>query len=245
MSHLSTAFDSSFKAMPGLTWLPWVGRTYDQKPQSARLMIVCESHYTNERDEVKARQIIEQHHRSPTYTREIVQELGPDRDWENNTFNALHKTLFLTDAPNREAFWADVCCYNFVQRMLWYPPDDPERPTPEDFVHGWRTFLNVATLLKPSHCLFVGVEAANHFNGFMSGQSFQFVPAKWTEQVGRSWGRLASVEIEGRPISLHFIRHSGKYFSWSGWHEYLQRNAPEMMTLLANPAYQPPETTAA
>lgn len=245
MSHLSTSFDTGFGAIPGLTWLPWVGRAYEHKPLPARLLIVCESHYTNEPDEVKARQIIEQHHRYPNYTREIVQELGPDRDWENKTFNALHKTLFLTDAPNREAFWADVCCYNFVQRMLWYPPGNPERPTYEDFIHGWRVFLEVAALLKPTHCLFVGIEASNHFNGFMAGQSLQFVPSKWTEQVSRTWGRQAIVEIAGHPTLLHFIQHSGKFFSWSGWHKYLQRNAPEMMAILGNPAYQLSKTVAA
>lgn len=245
MSHNSTSFDSSLAATPGLTWLPWIGRDYDQQSSPNRLMIICESHYTNEPDEVKAREIIEKHHRSPNYTREIVQELGPDRDWENKTFNALHKTLFLTDAPDREAFWADVCCYNFVQRMLWYPPGDPERPTWEDFVQGWRVFLDLVTLLKPTHCLFVGIEAANHFNGFMAGQSLRFVPVELTEQVSRTWGRRARLEIEGVTTSLHFIQHSGKFFSWSGWYDYLQRHAPEMMTILANPAYKLPKTVAA
>ena len=243
MSLHTTAFDTSLDTIQRLTWLPWIGCHYAQRSPANRIMIVGESHYANEEDETEAREVIAQRTADRQYTREIVQELGPDRDWENKTYNALHKALFLTDAPNREAFWSDVCCYNFVQRMMWYDPDDPERPTWEDFVEGWLVCLEIVALIKPAHCLFVGGSAANHFDGFMAGQSLPYTPVEHVEKVGRTWGRRASVEVEGHTTSIHFIQHSGKYFSWEAWHEYLLRQASEMMNIVTNHIYRSPAPT--
>ena len=43
---LTTKFDDEFKKITGLTWLPWVGKNFD----NCKILIVAESHYTNTDD---------------------------------------------------------------------------------------------------------------------------------------------------------------------------------------------------
>lgn len=237
----SQLYDAPFRETSGLTWLPWVGTNFPAQPVQDRIMIVGESHYTNKKDEAEAKRVIEDHHRNqPTYTREIMHEIGMGvDDWGNSTFANLHRALFLNSEPDRIALWSDIACYNLVQRMLWYEkPGGPERPTWQDFWEGWRVFTKVIEIIQPRHCLFVGVEASNHFNQILPKLGLDFRPVVRTDQVGRTWGRRASITIASHTTDLHFIHHCGKYFSPQRWHDYLQRQSPEFMTLLLNPAYR-------
>jgi hypothetical protein len=233
-------YDASFNETTGLTWLPWIGINYPAQPVQNRIMIVGESHYTNKKDEAEARRVIDDHHKNkPTYTREVMHEIGMGiDDWGNSTFANLHRALFKTAPPDRNALWADIACYNLVQRMLWYEkPGGPERPTKQDFWEGWRVFAKVIQIVQPSHCLFIGVAASNHFNKVMPTLGLEFSPVTWTEQVGRTWGRRGRLTISSHTTQIHAIHHCGKHFSPQRWNAYLHRQSPEFMSLLSNPDY--------
>ncbi|MBQ7396424.1 MAG: hypothetical protein IJW08_07780 [Lentisphaeria bacterium] len=49
---LTTKFDDEFKKITGLTWLPWVGKNFD----NCKILIVAESHYTNTDDQTLVQQ---------------------------------------------------------------------------------------------------------------------------------------------------------------------------------------------
>ena len=42
-SESSTHFDTGFREIQGLTWLPWVGHLFPERPAHKRLLIVGES----------------------------------------------------------------------------------------------------------------------------------------------------------------------------------------------------------
>lgn len=166
-----------------------------------------------------------------SYTRAVVSESLVGAEWSTRTLSTMHQ-LFYTP-QDRDAFWSDVAFFNIVQRPMWYRDGNPERPTWEDFWAGWEAFIKVVEILKPDHILFIGVEAANHFNGFMSRHEREHVEVKWAEKVGSAYARTANLLIDGKVTPLHFIKHCGSYFSTDRWSEYLHRSAPELMASLA------------
>jgi len=100
-----------------------------------------------------------------------------------------------------------------------------------------QVFIEVVKIIQPSHCLFIGVSAANHFDYCMTSQNISFIPVVCTQQVSRAWGRKANIEIDGTTTELCFVQHTGKYFSWSRWHDYLQANHSELMSHLNDESY--------
>ena len=98
----------------------------------------------------------------------------------------------------------------------------------DDFATGWKVFSEVVRILQPSHCLFIGVAASEHFNlGSVSR----------TQRVGRTWARVAKLELGGKTTELIFVQHLGSYFSWSKWHGYLQSHHIDFMQWLEAESY--------
>jgi hypothetical protein len=233
-SYTSSPFDQALADIPDLTWVPWVGTKYAELPDGKRVLIVAESHYTDEQDPEKIPQWMEGAMSDKTFTRAIVTEGLIDCDWPNRTFATMHQLFY--GPADRKAFWTNLAFYNIVQRPMWYRTGNPERPTWEDFWNGWKPFLKVVEILKPDHVLFIGVEASNHFNGFMSQNGHAYDAIKWVKKIGSAYARAASLLVNDRQTPLHFIRHCGSYFSTELWSDYLHRNAPDLMAAIASAA---------
>lgn len=225
----ATRFDADFLRVDGLTWLPWVGHRYSERPTDRRLLVVGESHYVRGSTPEERQANRQKWHAYPQYTRDVVSESLIHRDWTTPTLSNIPKLLFRTSEIDCPRMWGDTAYYNHVQRMMDYDQDgQPERPAWEDFVTGWRVFGDVVRVLQPSHCLFIGVEAA---------RSFSLGSITVTQQVGRTWARTAQLGIGGRSVELIFVQHLGKYFSWSQWHDYLQAQHLGFMTWLGRESY--------
>lgn len=81
--------DENFGQIENLKWLPWVGDRFNSLALDNKLLIVGESHYhDNTPDSIEK-------HNSPTFTREVVEELAIER-WYYGTkiFPNLHRALF-------------------------------------------------------------------------------------------------------------------------------------------------------
>lgn len=230
-SYTSSPFDQNLAEIDQLTWVPWVGKNYANLPQGRKVLIVAESHYTNEQDPDKAPLSIAESVGDKSYTRAVVSESLVGAEWSTRTLSTMHQLFY--SPTDREVFWGDVAFFNLIQRPMWYRDGNPERPTWEDFWAGWKAFLKVIEILKPDHVLFIGVEAANHFNGFMSHHGHDHVAVDWPEKVGSAYARTASLLVGGTQIPLHFIKHCGSYFSTDRWSDYLHRNARDLMASLA------------
>lgn len=235
---LSIEFDADFRQCRGLTWLPWVGASYTERPQDQRILIVGESHYVRPARERNLAEVIQEHLSYENYTRDVVSECLIHQEWPNRTLDTLPKLLFGTSEIDRELFWCDTAYYNFVQSPMHYNREgSPERPSWESFVDGWGVFLQVVSLLRPSYCLFIGVAAFDSFNHVMSGAGVEHEEVQRTEKISRTYGRRASLHIDFNVASLIGIQHLGKYCSWSRWHDYLIRNHQDIVAILGSRNY--------
>jgi hypothetical protein len=235
----TSEYDELFRKIQNLNWLPWVGINFPGRSPDRRLLIIGESHYAW----VAQVEQLEQHRKSyfgrHNYTREVIAEDAIRGEWHSRTLDTIPKLLFKTSRIDLKRFWAHTAYYNFIQTNLphYNRGASPERPTPEDFVLGWPTFAEVVRVLRPSHCLFIGVLSTYHFNDCMRRQKVQFEEIRRTAKIGRTWGRAAKLKIEDSMIELCFVQHLGKYFNWRLWHDYLQTHHPEMMNWLNDEAY--------
>ncbi len=227
--HCSNAFDSDFNGIKGLTWLPWVGRRFSKRPQGVRLLIVGESCY-DWPEEGGGKDALQK----PKFTRRMVSEHAITRKRRSPTFANLALLLLGTGQYERERFWRDVAFYNLVQRPMY---DRWERPNGEDFVSGWSTFTDVIRILKPSHALFIGVSAFNFFSYSMNGQNADFTEVQWAEQVGRTYGRKASISTGSEVVALIGVQHTGKFFSWYRWRDYLGRHHRDLTAFIDAEGY--------
>lgn len=221
--NLMLELENSLKGIKDLKWLPWIGGNFNSLPSDKRFLIVGESHYHK-----NTTQSIEVHN-SPTFTREVIEELAIERCYyETKIFPNLHKALFRNDEFDSLTFWNLVSYYNFVQRPM---DTNKGRPTYEDFYRGWKPFLEIVKLLRPKTCLFIGTSASNSLVHALQETKFTTEGLKCEDYISNAYARTAV--IKDNPESetqLIFIRHTSQMFSWSKWNEYLQKKIPAELT---------------
>jgi hypothetical protein len=229
-------YDAAFDAVQGLTWLPWVGRRFAERSPNRRLLVVGESHYyrgdTPEQREADRIGYL----KDRQSTREVVSEALVNQAWGRiKTLDTIPKLLFKTTGIDHQRLWTDTAYYNFVQR----PMDiyQKEQPTGDDFVAGWRVFSEIVRIIQPSHCLFIGVSAANSFNFSMANLNLSFDNVSWPQKIGTTWARVAKLKFHEMTTELIFVRHLGSYFNWNEWHDYLQSQHVDFMNWLRAESY--------
>lgn len=215
LKEARTRHDDAFVKIEKLTWLPWVGKHLCERSGNTRLLVVGESHYyTNNNPE----QTCAAYLKDRETTREMV--LDCHRLGTTRTLRNLPKMLFGTSEMELSKFWAAIAYFNMVQRPLDHSGTQGERPTTKDISEGWDVFKEVVALINPTHCLFMGVQAAKHLS---------LCDVRPTQLVGRTWAR----EGDFGTMKLIFVQHPGRYFSWRRWHDYLQTQHPDLTGWLA------------
>ena len=217
----TTHYDDRFEKLDNLTWLPWVGARVPQLETGRRVLIVGESHYSNEPAPAKVGKHIASLLADRSFTRNVVRQCPVNLEWRNPTLENIGRFLLGTRASDRRQLWSELAFYNFVQRPMAYAARK-ERPTWEDWVRGWNVFEGVVSILKPAHCIFIGVTAANAFNWAMTNSSASFQPVQRLVKVRRTWARAAQITVGKHTIALSFMRHCGAHFSWLDWHAFLK-----------------------
>jgi hypothetical protein len=227
----STHYDAAFQRIDALTWLPWVGGRVPTLPKNERLLIVGESHYSNETNpsqvEAHVASLIADRH----YTRDVIQECPVNQEWWNPTLENIGRFLLCGQPANRTSLWSELSFYNFVQRPMEYALRK-ERPTWEDWVDGWKVFQAVVEVLKPTHCIFIGVASSNSFDWAMNNGGNSFVPVERVRKVRRTWARSAQLQLAEHTVDISFMRHCGAHFSWSEWHEFLKSRCFDILVAL-------------
>lgn len=238
-SVITTQFDKQFKLIDELAWRPWVGKNYEAS-ESPRILIVGESHYDKPD---KKYEFGETPQSWKDYTREIILESCINNDWSASTYENVQRLLHGNSKVDRCRYWSDISYYNIVQRIM--DGTKNEQPSTQDFEQGWKAFVEVVKVLKPDHCLFIGVAASNHFNDSMTSLKQNFDGAVRMEKVGRYVPRTARIRVDDLDIPITFVKHAGSYFSWQSWRAFLQRQCPEMMKTIADRNYSTsaPQTT--
>lgn len=219
--------DVKFDAIPTLSWYPWVGKVFFTSRR--RILIVAESHYNEgERVDELNRIILNRKYT----TRNVVQYYPVSHQDNNPMFENLHRCLFRTNNINRENVWSHIAFYNFVQRSMDY--NRKERPADADWVNGWKTFVEVVKILKPTDCMFVGVGAADKFNENASLLDLNHENVQWIKVNNcRGAARRFSLTIDDNyKLNCTSIQHTSHHFSWKAWNAYLWNENIEMMRCL-------------
>lgn len=212
-------YDKQFTQTENLKWLPWTGDNFSSLSHDNKLLIVGESHYhDNTTDSIEK-------HNSPTFTREVIEELAIERCYYGTKiFPNLHRALFGNDDFDSSTFWNLVSFYNFIQRPM---ETNKGRPSYDDFYDSWFPFLEIIKILRPKICLFIGTSAAYSLAHALQSTEFKTNDVEWEDYISNAYAKTATIiDIEGNETKLIFIRHTSQMFSWTKWHEYLQKKMP-------------------
>lgn len=233
---LTTEYDEQFSSIKDLTWLPWVGKKYTD----CRILIVAESHYTNEPDFFTAEQEKKKYMDDPLSTRAILAEYpmrGYDAKWKNNggrgnnpTFDNLFRLLISEDLLNdpephsrRVRLCSNFAFMNMIQQPMWYPPKKPkERPKDPDRVTGWNAVTAVLRILMPDICIFAGSDASRYFGFHMNRLHVPY--ENWycePQKIGNTYPKRVTITLDGKKIPFKFIRHPSSYFRWEQWQKFV------------------------
>ena len=137
----------------------------------------------------------------------------------------LLKALFGNGSIDKAKLWKSIAFYNFVQRIMDYSSFDSkktEQPTITDFDEGWKVFVEVVKILKPTDCIFIGVSAAMPFERMMDQLNIKHSDRIAHDKIGNTNPISTSVEVDGHITNISFIRHSSSYFSPEEWHPFLE-----------------------
>lgn len=245
---LDTSFDVRFRENEKLTWLPWIGKKYE----NTRVLVVAESHYTNKATEELVQSDIAAYMNDPWSTREIVAEyplMGLSANWRNNgnrrnnpTFDNITRILVgdallgAEDGEKRKRLWSCIAYMNFIQRPMRYLKDsEKERPTINDREIGWKALSTVLRVLKPGICIFAGLEASKDFNWYVKEVGINAGELNWgTEKINSATPRSAKIDINGTAVDCKFIKHPSKFFSWGRWSEFVFAGQHEVKIALRN-----------
>lgn len=224
----SLEFDDRFRQIGNLAWLPWVGINFSSRKPLQRLLIVGESHYFGEVTEERYIELLQSHKEDAMHTRHAFDEFMLKRKCKIKTYENIPRLLMSTDRFDRDRFWQDTAFYNFIQ----VPMRKNGRPSMEQFEQGWKVFAGLARLLQPSHCLFIGVTAANSFNLAVNQLGFPGARIQMTGKVGACHGRSAMIQYEGNSTELIFVKHLGSRMSPLAWHQHLRKRHPAFIEWL-------------
>ena len=232
VNHLDESFDDELRHLvefDQLNWLPWIGSEW--RNAKHRILIVAESHYGAKRGETAIQEKLDACSGDPMFTREIVLETGVGNWYASRLFGNIHRALLRTDALNedsRTALWRHLAFCNFIQRPM---ENESARPAPTEFFSGWRCFVELLKVLHPETVIFIGVSAANHFDGAMSAMGMKH-EIRVDQYRNGAYPRRFSVTYDGMVSTMVAIRHASQYFSWDIWNRYLQESLPDTLDYL-------------
>lgn len=218
MNAKTNAYDELFDQIKELTRYPWIGSNYKEN----RLLIVGESHYAQDENTNSDLDCYNGFLKDKNRTISIVEDLMNGSNWK--TFQNTYPALVGSENIDKEAFWSNVAFYNFIQRPMNTRMD---RPSKSDYCSGWDVFYEVLKVIKPSHCIFLGLESAKFlYPVIKEKKDIIFADKKctieqWDKRIGVNWGKIAHLEYEEVNTDITFIKHPSAYFKKKDWNDYL------------------------
>lgn len=198
-----------------LKWLPFIGEKYLDIPEEHRMLIIGESHY-NDGTEKSILSVDDINH-----TKVMIEEdaMGECR-WPTKIMPNFHKAMLREDEFSKEDFWNLISYYNFIQRPMYTLKD---KPSPEDFNKGWKSFFELIKITKPKICLFIGVSASNYLIAAIQGTGLTCDKLINGDPINGTYGRsIILKDAENNETKIIFIKHTSMFFSWSKWNSYLK-----------------------
>ena len=220
---LSTQQDSELKSISTLSWIPWLGSNYFKNIN--RLLIIGESQYAQGETEAEYKEDLARV-KLVDFTRNAVLQTQIQNHYKHPALDNLLKALLGNGPINKEKLWKEIGFYNFVQRVMDYSSFNgkkTEQPTIADFDSGWKVFVEVVKILKPTDCVFIGVSAAMPFERMMDQLNIKRTNRIAHDKIGNTNPISATIEIDGHSTKITFVRHSSAYFSPDEWNPFLEK----------------------
>jgi hypothetical protein len=208
-----------------LKWFPFIGDKYLDVPAENRMLIIGESHY-NDGTEGSISSVNDIYH-----TKVMIEEdaMGQCR-WPTKIMPNFHKAMFREDDFSKEDFWNLISYYNFIQRPMHTLKD---KPSPEDFNKGWKSFFELIKITKPKVCVFIGVSASNYLISSIQGSKYTCSELIKGQAISKTYGRSVILkDDENNETKIVFIKHTSMGFSWINWHHYLKNEIGDQLTWL-------------
>lgn len=194
----------------GLKWDPYIGKNYFKN--ETRILVIGESHYKKGVDIEK--------YENKNFTNHVVKVHAIQGKY-SKLFPNFHKALFGELEFDEQKLWDNLAFYNFVQRSM---ETNKKRPTKNDFIEGWSTFFKIVEVLKPTHCLFIGLSASKTLRIAAEFKNIEILNFERCPKIQNTFPRKFSMRINNNKlINVIFIKHSSQYFSWSKWNDFLQK----------------------
>ncbi|WP_027376204.1 hypothetical protein [Kaistella palustris] len=221
--NILTDKDLQLKTIPNLSWLPWIGSNYFKN--TSRLLIIGESQYAKGETAAAFQEDLARVN-GIDFTRNSVLQTQIQNHYKHPALDNLLKALVGNASIGKEKLWKEIAFYNFVQRVMDYSSFNgkkTEQPTIADFDEGWKVFVEVVKILKPTDCIFIGVSAAMPFERMMDRLNIKRTDRTAHAKIGNTTPMSASIEIEGHTTKISFVRHSSAYFSAEEWTPFLAK----------------------
>lgn len=219
---IPTVRDSALNDIPNLSWLPWIGTDYFKNYQ--RLLIIGESQYAQGETANAYKEDLNRVNEID-FTRNAVLKTQIQNHYKHPALDNLLKTLLGSGSIKKEKLWKEISFYNFVQRVMDYSSFEEkktEQPIMADFDLGWKVFIEIVKILKPTDCIFIGVSAATPFERMMDQLNIKRSNRITHDKIGNTNPISASIEIDGHSTIISFVRHSSAYFSPEEWRPFLE-----------------------
>ena len=228
MEQLRTIkFDNLFSDIKNLTWLPWVGRKYDDF-HDFRILIIGDSHYTTDEDNNSDEKCFNDYMTDKNATRKVLQDFIEGKDiWK--FYRNLQRTLQNGENTRTEHMWERIAFYNFIQTPM---KTKDEKPDDEKYQTAWPCFAEIVKILKPTHCIFNGVRNETCYGNLMS--KFGHLSEIWNldKKINGTFPRRATVNINGLMPEILFIKHPSSRYSPSLWRDFLNKEIPGLIDFL-------------
>jgi len=212
-----------FDKIENLTWYPWIGNNFEM--QNSKLLLIGESHYAEDPEDNSDKKCYNDFLNNKRTTIGFIEDLDvKDKILGGNTwrfYENTYRALFRTNYIDVKKFWSKVAFYNFIQRPM---KSKDERPIVSDYTNSFIVFTNLIKKLNVTHCIFLGNSAQRHLYKIIQADKSLNIIEEEDEQIGKYWAYKRKISIGNRIITIYFIKHPSKYFSWEKWNEYLERN---------------------
>ena len=211
---------ADFKHISELKWDPYIGKDYFKN--KTKILIIGESHYKKGVDIEK--------YENRNFTNHVV-NIHAIKGKYSKLFPNFHKALFGKLDFDNQQLWDNLAFYNFVQRSM---DSNKKRPSKDDFYNGWLTFFKIVEVLKPTHCIFLGVSAISTFRkAEQHKENIEIQKFERGPKIQNTFPREFTLRINNNlKITGILIKHTSQYFSWSKWNTYLQKEMEEELKWL-------------
>jgi len=188
---------------PSVFFIPWEGENY--KTASRRLLLLGESHHGS--------------HPKSSWTIEVVKQYVANdlRETWFRTFTAIGQVVTgkTPSEIDRPEFWGSVAFYNYVQEPV---PEARDRPTEQMFAAAREPFMQVLTILRPTHIIALGKVLWQH----MPELDEERLPIE-SGTIESDCGTYKSIDGRHRALAMRIPHPVSWGFSPKAWHPLVSK----------------------